>query len=109
MLLKTLCPISRHPCAMCFVTGPLPLINTVQALKCRCRLTTGRSGYCYLNKGEYNLNQSKDDSFVERVVKNNSCNNGDRHKIHEIVLNNCFVFCYNSSLENSTEFGIDAN
>ena len=31
-----------------------------------------RSGYCYLNKGECNLNQSKDDSFVERVVKNNS-------------------------------------
>ena len=25
-----------------------------------------------LNKGECNLNQSKDDSFVERVAKNNS-------------------------------------
>ena len=25
-----------------------------------------------LNKGEYNLNQSKDGSFVERVAKNNS-------------------------------------
>ena len=32
---------------------------------------TWRSGYCYLNKGECNLNQSKDDSFVERVAKNN--------------------------------------
>ena len=30
------------------------------------------SGHCYLNKGECNLNQSKDDSFVERVAKNNS-------------------------------------
>ena len=45
---------------------------------------TWRSGYCYLNKGECNLNQSKEDSFVERVAKNNSWNNGDRHKIHEI-------------------------
>ena len=47
---------------------------------------TWRSGYCYLNKGECNLNQSKDDSFVERVAKNNSWNNRDRHKIHEILL-----------------------
>ena len=39
-----------------------------------------------------NLNQSKDDSFVERVAKNNSWNNGDRHNIHEIFLINCFVF-----------------
>ena len=30
------------------------------------------SGYCYLNKGECNLNQSKDHSFVERLAKNNS-------------------------------------
>ena len=36
--------------------------------------------------------QSKDDSFVERVAKNSSWNNGDRHKIHEIFLANCFVF-----------------
>ena len=35
-------------------------------------MLTCRSGYCYLNKGEYNLNQSKDNSFVERVAKNNS-------------------------------------
>ena len=34
--------------------------------------STWRSGYCYLNKGEYSLNQSTDDSFVERVAKNNS-------------------------------------
>ena len=48
--------------------------------------------YCYLDKGECNLNQSKDDSFVERVAKNKSWNNGDRHKIHEIFLINCFAF-----------------
>ena len=34
--------------------------------------STWRSGHCYLNKGECNLNQSKDDTFVERVAKNNS-------------------------------------
>ena len=28
-----------------------------------------RSSDCYLNKGEFNLNQSKDDSFVELVAK----------------------------------------
>ena len=33
---------------------------------------TWRSGYCYLNKGECDLNQSKDNSFVERVAKNNN-------------------------------------
>ena len=53
---------------------------------------TSRSDYCYLNKGECNLNQLKDDSFVERLAKNNNWNNGDRHKIHEIFLVNCFVF-----------------
>ena len=31
-----------------------------------------RSGYCYLNKEECNLYQLKDDSFSERVAKNNS-------------------------------------
>ena len=35
-------------------------------------LCSWRSGYCYLNKGECNFNQSKEDSFVERVAKNNS-------------------------------------
>ena len=34
--------------------------------------TTWRSGYRYLNKGECDLNQSKDYSFVERVAKNNN-------------------------------------
>ena len=29
-----------------------------------------RSGYCYLNKRQCKLNQSKDCSFVERVAKN---------------------------------------
>ena len=51
-----------------------------------------RSGSWYLNKGECDLNQSNDDSFVERVAKNNSWNNNDCHKIHEIFLINCFVF-----------------
>ena len=50
------------------------------------------SDYYYLNKGQCNLNQSKDDSFVEQVAKNNSWNNDDRHKTHEIVLINCSVF-----------------
>ena len=54
-------------------------------------ISSWRSGYCYLNKGECNLNQSKDDSFVERVAKNNGWNNGNRHKIHEIFMINCFV------------------
>ena len=31
-----------------------------------------RSGYCYLNKRECNVNQSKNDSFVKRVAKNNN-------------------------------------
>ena len=38
------------------------------------------------------LTQSKDGSFVERVARNNSRNNGDHHKIYEIFLINCFVF-----------------
>ena len=41
------------------------------------------SGHCYLNKGECDLNQWKDDSFVKRVAKNNNWNNADRHKIQE--------------------------
>ena len=47
---------------------------------------------CYLNKEECNLNQTKDDSYVERVAKNNSWNNDVCHKVHEIFLINCFVF-----------------
>ena len=62
-----------------------------------------------LNKGECNLpgnlNQSKDDFFVERVVKNNSWNNGDRHKIHEIFSINCFV----SVITLVWKFGNDSN
>ena len=34
----------------------------------------------------------KDGSVVERVAKNNSWNNSDRYKIHEIFLINRFVF-----------------
>ena len=37
------------------------------------------------------LNQSKVDSFVSRVAKNNDENNGDRHKIFTIFLTNWFV------------------
>ena len=44
-----------------------------------------------LNKGECNLNQSKENSFVERVAKNNSWN---KHKIPEIFLLDCFVFVW---------------
>ena len=39
--------------------------------------------YYYFNKRECDLNQSKDDSFVKRVAKNNDWNNGDCHKIPE--------------------------
>ena len=41
-------------------------------------------GYYYQNKGECDLNQSNVDSFVERVAKNNSKNNGDRYKTYYI-------------------------
>ena len=58
----------------------------------RLMLNPWRSGYCDLNKGECYLNQSKEDSFLKLVAKNNNWNNGDRHKIHEIFLFNCFVF-----------------
>ena len=61
---------------------------------------------CYLNK-EVNLNQTKEDSFVECVVKNNGWNNGVCHKVQEIFLINCFVFWYSSSLKNSTQLGND--
>ena len=55
-------------------------------------LSTWWSGCCDSNKGECDLNQSNDGSFVKRVAKNNNWNNDDRHKIHEIFLINCFVF-----------------
>ena len=75
----------------------------------KCLDHTWRSDYYDLNKGECNLNQSKYDSFVERVAKNNSWNNGDRHKIHEIFLSNCFVFVITPDWKNSTQFGNDSN
>ena len=37
-----------------------------------CYFELGDLATSYLNKGECNLNQSKDDSFVERVAKNNN-------------------------------------
>ena len=40
---------------------------------------------------ECGLNQSRVDSFVGQVAKNNKSSNSDRHKIHEIFLTNCFV------------------
>ena len=49
------------------------------------------SGYCSHNKGECSLNQSNVDSFVGRVAKDNSENNGDRHKIHKVFPTNRFV------------------
>ena len=48
-------------------------INNLRYASQRCSVSlTRQSGSCYLNKGECNLNQSKDDSFVELVAKNNS-------------------------------------
>ena len=61
---------------------------------------------CYLNK-EFNLNQTKQDYFVERVVKNNGRNHGICHKVQEIFQINCFVLWYSSSLKNSTQLGND--
>ena len=55
-------------------------------------VTSWWSGYCDSNKRECDLNQSKDGSFVKWVAKNNSWNNGARHKIHGKFLMNCFVF-----------------
>ena len=49
------------------------------------------SDYCYQNKGELSLNQSNLGSFAKRVAKNNSKNNGGRHKIHQIFLIDSFV------------------
>ena len=46
---------------------------------------------CYQNKGECDLNQSNVDSFVERVAKNSSGNNGDHDRISIIFLINCFA------------------
>ena len=69
--------------------------------------STWRSGYCDLNKGECNLSQSKDDSFVKRVAKNNNWNNGDCHKFMKFSW--LFSFHYNSRLTKSTQFGNDSN
>ena len=61
-------------------------------VRTRHQETAWQSGYCYVNKEECNLNQLKDNTFVERVAKNNSRNNSDHHKIHEIFLIYCFIF-----------------
>ena len=53
-----------------FLSGTFLAIDNVGLLS--FLFNSWRSDYCYLNKEEYNLNQSKDDSFVERVAKNNS-------------------------------------
>ena len=52
--------------------GSLLISLLMTSRGCFDTLGSWRSGYSYLNKGERNLNQSKDDSFVERVAKNNS-------------------------------------
>ena len=49
------------------------------------------SDYCYQNKGELSLNQSNFNSSVKRVAKNNSKNNGGRHKIHKIFMMHCIL------------------
>ena len=54
-------------------------------------------------------NQSNLDSFVKRAAKNNSKNNGYRHKIHQIFMMKLFCSRYNFCLENSTHFGSDSN
>ena len=48
------------------------LSSTLSPPEIQIKSASWRSSYCYLNNGECNLNQSKDDSFVERVAKNNS-------------------------------------
>ena len=58
------------------------------------------------------FNQSKDNSLVKRVAKNNNRNNGDHHKIHDTPMYlpvQLFRFHYNSSLTNSTQFRNDSN
>ena len=86
---------SRVPLLLNIILWVLYLASVEGVLhryKSSVRYSNWRSGYCYLNKEECNLNLSKDDSFAERGAKNNKWNNGDRHKIHEIFLSNCFVF-----------------
>ena len=57
----------------CWLAGIKCLIQTdVVNSEIPLLLSTWRPGYCYLNNGECNYNQSRDDSFVERVAKNNS-------------------------------------
>ena len=64
------------------------VIGTTHMHKCTA---TWWSGCCSQNKGECDLNKSNVDSFVERVAKNKSENNGDRHKIHKVFPTYCFV------------------
>ena len=47
------------------------IVNTMIDLCDSNMFGSWQSGYSYLNKGECDLNQSKDDSFVKRVAKNN--------------------------------------
>ena len=64
-------PLGKSPEKYHTPPGP-EIICICKATMNGSMLLTWRSGYRYLNKGECNLNQSKDDSFVERVAKNNS-------------------------------------
>ena len=45
---------------------------------------TWQSDYCYQNKGNCDSNQSKLISFVERMSKNNTENNGDSTKFMKL-------------------------
>ena len=67
--------------------------------------TPGRSDHYYQNKGEYDLNQSNVESFVERVAKNNRENNSFSHKIHYIF----FISLVSGTVHSSAIAQIIAN
>ena len=46
-------------------------IRTIHTIQTQTEFRPGQHCCCHLNK-EFNLNQSKDDSFVERVATNNT-------------------------------------
>ena len=83
--------IEKKMSALMYQSKRTVTLNMVELDSLMCS-PTWWSDYCDLNEEEYNLNQSKDGSFVKRMIKNNSWNNGDCPKIHEIFLINCFVF-----------------
>ena len=50
------------------------------------------AGYCYQNKEDNYLSQSKVSGLVEQVGRRNSTDIGDYHKFHNISQMNCFIF-----------------